>query len=76
MEMKAGANRCINIPDVFVEVDRTNNLLNFHVVFEIGLPTGRIRPYVQGLFGGSYLYTQTSVRGEYNNEEYCKHYKL
>lgn len=58
----------LTIPDVFLDVDRTNNLLNFHIVFEIGLPTGRIRPYVQGLFGGSYLYTQTSVSGEYNQE--------
>lgn len=53
----------LTIPDVFLDVERTNNLLNFHVVFELGLPSGRIRPYVQGLFGGSYLYTQTSVSG-------------
>lgn len=54
----------LTIPDVFVNVDRTNNLVNFHVVFEVGLPKGRIRPYAQGLFGGNYLYTQTSVSGE------------
>lgn len=51
------------IPDVFVDVERTNNLLNFHLVFEAGLATGRIRPYFQGLLGGNYLYTQTSVSG-------------
>ena len=55
-----------NIPYVFVRVDRANNLINFHVVFEIGLPTGRIRPYVQGLFGGEYLFTETSVKNESN----------
>jgi hypothetical protein len=53
----------LTIPDVFLDVDRTNNLLNFHIVFEVGLPTGRIRPYIQGLFGGEYLFTQTSVSG-------------
>lgn len=58
----------LTIPDVFVDVDRTNNLLNFHIVFEVGMPTGRIRPYIQGLFGGNYLYTQTSVSGEYGQE--------
>ena len=58
----------LTIPDVFVDVDRTNNLLNFHLVFEIGMPTGRIRPYIQGLFGGNYLYTQTSVNGEYGQD--------
>ena len=58
----------LTIPDVFLDVDRTNNLLNFHVVFELGLPTGRIRPYAQGLFGGQYLFTETSVSGEYDND--------
>ena len=45
-----------NIPEVFLQVDRTNNLVNFHMIFELGLPSGRIRPYVQGLFGGRCLY--------------------
>ena len=58
----------LTIPDVFLDVDRTNNLLNFHVVFELGLPTGRIRPYAQGLFGGQYLFTETSVSGENDND--------
>ena len=58
----------LTIPDVFVDVDRTNNLLNFHIVFEVGMPSGRIRPYIQGLFGGNYLYTQTSVSGEYGQQ--------
>jgi hypothetical protein len=53
-----------NIPEVFVRVNRTNNLVNFHLVFELGLPAGRIRPYLQGLFGGEYLYTETSVNSE------------
>lgn len=60
-----------NIPEVFLQVDRTNNLVNFHVVFEIGLPTGRIRPYVQGLFGGQYLFTSTSVKNESSYEEFA-----
>lgn len=60
-----------NIPEVFVQVDRTNNLVNFHVIFELGLPSGRIRPYVQGLFGGQYLFTETSVKNENNNEEFA-----
>lgn len=56
-----------NIPEVFVRVSRTNNLVNFHLVFELGLPSGRVRPYVQGLFGGEYLYTETSVNSEVND---------
>ncbi len=57
------------IPDVYLNVDRTNNLLNFHLVFELGLPAGIIRPYIQGLFGANYLYTETSVRGDYGGDD-------
>lgn len=60
-----------NIPEVFLQVDRTNNLVNFHMIFELGLPSGRIRPYIQGLFGGQYLFTETSVKNESNNEEFA-----
>ncbi|MCA2004835.1 MAG: hypothetical protein LDL01_03475 [Ignavibacterium sp.] len=60
-----------NIPDVFVNVDRTNSLLNFHLLFTIGLPTGRIRPYAEGLFGGSYIYTTTSVKSQGTGEEFA-----
>jgi len=56
------------IPWVTLDVEKTNSLLNLHVLFEIGFPTGQIRPYVQGLFGGEYLYTQTSVSGQNDQE--------
>lgn len=59
------------IPDIFVNVDRTNSLLNFHLLFTIGLPTGRIRPYAEGLFGGSYIYTTTSVKSQGTGEEFA-----
>ena len=60
-----------NIPEVSVLVDRTNNLVNFHILFELGLPSGRIRPYVQGLFGGQYLFTETSVKNENSQQEFA-----
>lgn len=56
------------IPWVTLDVEKTNSLVNFHVLFEVGYPTGPIRPYLQGLFGGEYLYTQTSVSGEHDQE--------
>lgn len=59
------------IPDVFVNIDRTNSLLNFHLLFTVGLPTGRIRPYVEGLFGGSYIYTTTSVKSQGTGQEFA-----
>ncbi len=55
-------------PDASINVDRTNNLVNFHALFQIGFPSGIIRPYIEGLFGGSYLYTETSINGDRNGE--------
>jgi len=50
------------IPDVTVDVDRSNNLVNFHLLFQIIPHTGKFRPYAEGLFGGSYLFTETSIK--------------
>lgn len=50
------------IPDVVVDVDRSNNLVNFHVLFQLILPAGIIRPYAEGLFGGSYIFTETNIK--------------
>jgi hypothetical protein len=52
------------IPDVFVDVERSNNLVNFHLLFQIAPYKGRIRPYLEGLFGGSYLFTKTSIKSQ------------
>ena len=56
------------IPDVTVDVDRTNNLVNFHLLFQIISPTGSVRPYVEGLFGGSYIFTETSIKSRGDEE--------
>jgi hypothetical protein len=56
------------IPDVTVDVDRTNNLVNFHLLFQVISPTGSVRPYVEGLFGGSYLFTETSIKSRGDEE--------
>ena len=56
------------IPDVVVDVDRSNNIVNFHVLFELALPEGIIRPYAEGLFGGSYIFTETSIKSRGDEE--------
>lgn len=56
------------IPDVFVDVDRTNNLVNFHLLFQIISYNGTFRPYAEGLFGGSYIFTETSIKSRDFNE--------
>ncbi len=56
------------IPDVVVNVDRTNNLINFHLLFQIAPPSGDVRPYAELLFGGAYLWTETSVNSQGDEE--------
>jgi hypothetical protein len=49
------------IPDVTVDVHRTNNILNFHLLFQIAPPLMTFTPYAEGLFGGSYIFTETRI---------------
>ncbi|MCU7496477.1 MAG: PorT family protein [Ignavibacteria bacterium] len=57
------------VPDVTVNVNRTNNIVNFHLLFKIMPPEGNLRPYIEGLLGGSYLYTETKVGNTGNYDE-------
>lgn len=56
------------IPDVVVDVDRSNNLVNFHLLFQIAPPSGKVRPYGELLFGGAYLFTETSINSRGTEE--------
>lgn len=57
------------IPDVTVQVDRSNNILNFHLLFRIIPQKGSVRPYLEGLFGGAYLFTDTKIENTSKGEE-------
>jgi hypothetical protein len=56
------------IPDVTVDVTRDNNIANFHLLFRLALPQGIVRPYAEGLFGGSYLFTDTKILSRGSDE--------
>jgi len=56
-------------PDVTIDVERSNNLVNFHALFQLGFGSGSVRPFIEGLFGGSYIFTETSIRSERNGQE-------
>jgi hypothetical protein len=56
------------IPDVIVDVNRTNNLVNFHLLFHIAPPSGMVRPYLELLFGGAYLWTETTINSRGDEE--------
>ncbi len=56
----------------YVDINRTNSITNFHVLFQIDPITGPLRPYIEGLFGGAYLSTSTSVESEWNDEDIAR----
>jgi hypothetical protein len=58
------------VPDVKVRVERDYNIVQGHLQLRIGPNTGMIRPYLDGLLGFNYLYTNTAIQNQGNaNEE-------
>jgi hypothetical protein len=54
------------IPDVFVRVSTTNNFILGHAILRIQPNTGVFRPYLQGMAGFNYLFTETKIENENN----------
>jgi hypothetical protein len=52
------------IPDVTVKVTTTNNFVLGHAVLRMQPNTGLLRPYVQGMLGFNYLFTDTKIEDE------------
>lgn len=57
------------IPDVYLNVDRSSNLLHFNVLFRVQPKDMDFRPYMDLAFGGAYAYTETKVTSEHKTEE-------
>jgi hypothetical protein len=49
------------IPDVFVNVSTTNNFALAHAILRLQPNSGTIRPYLQGMIGLNYLFTETKI---------------
>jgi hypothetical protein len=49
------------IPEVVVDVTTRNYILMGHLVLRIQPPEGDLRPYIEGLLGFNYLWTETGV---------------
>jgi hypothetical protein len=52
------------IPDVTVKVTTTNNFVLGHAFIRMQVNTGLLRPYVQGMLGFNYLFTDTKIGDE------------
>ncbi len=59
----------LTVPDVTVDVDRSNNIVNFHLLFRITTNNTKARPYLDLLFGGAYIFTETKIYSRSNSEE-------
>jgi hypothetical protein len=49
------------IPEVLVDVTTRNSILMCHLFLRFQSPKGKIRPYLDGLVGFNYLWTETGV---------------
>ena len=59
----------VGFPGVYLNLSRTNSLANLHLLMQVSPFFGTVRPYLEGLFGGSYIFTQSSVKGDYQDED-------
>lgn len=57
-----------NIPEVNVRVVTTNNIGTLHLLNRFEKPGGAVRPYIDGLIGMNYLYTESRVENTYSDE--------
>lgn len=52
-----------------VDLTTTNNIVFGHAGLQLGVPSGPVRPYVNGGIGYSYFFTQSSVEGTSNEND-------
>lgn len=56
---------------ILVDLTTSNNLAYVGVGPQIGVPNGTLRPYVNGYAGYSFIWTQSSVSGTYDDEDFA-----
>lgn len=59
----------VGFPGVYLNLERTNSIANLHVLFQINPLRGSVRPYIEGVFGGSYFFTESTVKSENYSQE-------
>lgn len=57
------------IPDVTVEVTRSNNIALLHLMLQLGAPMGIVKPYAEGKVGINYLWTETTIKDVEGQED-------
>lgn len=57
---------------IMVDVNTSNNIVNFGGGLELAIPTPAVRPYVFGQIGSGYFYTQSSVEGSSDTYDFAR----
>ena len=47
--------------ETYIGNNRANNFINLNLIFQLSPTSGTIRPYLETLFGGSYIYSNTEL---------------
>lgn len=58
-----------SFPEIELKVRTNNNIVWTHFMLRAQPRTGSVRPYVDGLIGFKYLFTDTSITNDFNDEE-------
>ncbi|MGB5848020.1 MAG: hypothetical protein WBH40_06010 [Ignavibacteriaceae bacterium] len=51
--------------ELVLSSNRANNFASAHILFQIAPHTGTVRPYLETLFGGSYIFSVTDISYDY-----------
>jgi hypothetical protein len=47
--------------EIYLGNNRANNFINLNVILQVAPTGGTVRPYLETLFGGSYIYSNTEI---------------
>ncbi|MDQ3997593.1 MAG: hypothetical protein M3303_11345, partial [Gemmatimonadota bacterium] len=53
------------------DVTTSNNILTYSIGPQLMVPTGPIRPYVNAMAGGAYFFTESSIGGSDNTNDFA-----
>lgn len=51
-----------------LKITRTNSIASLHMLFQVSPFSGPVQPYIEGIFGGAYIFTLSEVKSDYNDE--------
>jgi hypothetical protein len=53
--------------DLDMSLNKANNFVSTHILFQVAPYTGSVRPYIETLFGGTYIFSRTEMGYAYHS---------